>query len=99
MVTHVRRWLPDRHLVLVVDGGFAAVALAVACAKNRVVMVSCLRWDAALYHQPGSQPPGKCGPKPTKGTRQRRLKGWAERSDTPWEGVEVDSYGGQRKQL
>jgi hypothetical protein len=99
MVTHVRRWLPDRHLVLVVDGGFAAVALALACAKNRVVMVSCLRWDAALYHQPGSQPPGKCGPKPTKGTRQRRLQGWAERSDTPWEGVEVDWYGGQRKQL
>jgi hypothetical protein len=25
MVTHVRRWLPDRHLVLVVDGGLAAV--------------------------------------------------------------------------
>jgi hypothetical protein len=85
--------------VLVVDGGLAAVALALACAKSRVVMVSRLRWDAALYHQPGSQPPGKCGPKPTKGTRQQRLQGWAERSDTPWEGVEVDWYGGQRKQL
>jgi hypothetical protein len=27
------------------------------------------------------------------------LQGWAERSDTPWEDVEVDWYGGQRKQL
>jgi hypothetical protein len=27
-----------------------------------VVMVSCLRWDAALYHRPGSRPPGKRGP-------------------------------------
>jgi hypothetical protein len=44
-------------------------------------------------------PPGKRGPKPLKGKRQRSLQGWAERSDTPWETVEVDWYGGQRKQL
>jgi len=34
-----------------------------------------------------------------KGKRQRSLQGWAERSHTPWETVEVDWYGGQRKQL
>jgi hypothetical protein len=62
-------------------------------------MVSRLRWDAALYQRPGPQPPGKRGPKPTKGQRQRSLQGWASRSDTPWETVEVDWYGGQRKQL
>ena len=27
------------------------------------------------------------------------MQGWAARSDTPWETVEVDWYGGQRKQL
>jgi len=73
MMKQVRRWLPGRRLVLVVDGGFAAVALALACVKNRVVMVSRLRWDAALYHPPGPQPKGKRGPKPTKGKRQRGL--------------------------
>jgi hypothetical protein len=99
MVKQVRRWLPGRHLVLVVDGGFAAVSLALACLKSRVVMVSRLRWDAALYHPPGPQPPGKRGPKPLKGKRQRSLQGWASRSDTPWETVEVDWYGGQRKAL
>jgi hypothetical protein len=99
MMKQVRRWQPGRRMVLVVDGGFAAVSLALACVKSRVVMVSRLRWDAALYHPPGPQPPGKRGPKPTKGKRQRRLQGWAERSDTPWETVEVDWYGGQRKQL
>jgi hypothetical protein len=97
MMKQVRRWLPGRRLVLVVDGGFAAVALALACVKHHVVMVSRLRWDAALYHPPGPQPPGKRGPKPLKGTRQRRLQAWAERSDTPWDTVEVDWYGGQRK--
>jgi DDE superfamily endonuclease len=99
MMKQVRRWLPGRRLVLVVDGGFAAVALALACVKQQVVMVSRLRWDAALYHPPAPQPLGKRGPKPTKGKRQRRLQGWAERSDTPWESVEVAWYGGQLKTL
>jgi DDE superfamily endonuclease len=48
MMKQVRRWLPGRQLVLVVDGGFAAVSLALACATQPVVMVSRLRWDAAL---------------------------------------------------
>jgi DDE superfamily endonuclease len=99
MMKQVRRWLPGRQLVLVVDGGFAAVSLALACVKNQVVMVSRLRWDAALYHPPGSRPPGKRGPKPLKGTRQRRLQDWTARTDTPWEDVEVVWYGGQHKQL
>jgi hypothetical protein len=95
----VRRWLPGRRLVVVVDGGVAAVWLALACVKSRVVMGSRWRWDAALSHPPGWQPQGKRGPKPTKGKRQRRLQRWAERSDTPWEDVEVDWYGGHRKPL
>jgi hypothetical protein len=99
MMKQVRRWLPERRLVLVVDGGFAAVSLALACVKNKVVMVSRLRWDAALYHPPDPQPPGKRGPKPLKGKRQRSLQAWAERSDTPWEEVEVVWYGGQCKKL
>src|SRR5687767_6944477 len=99
MMKQVRRWLPGRRPVLVVDGGFAAVALALACVKSRVAMVSRLRWDAALYHPPGLQSSGKRGPKPTKGKRQRRLQEWAMRSDTPWETVEVDWYGGQRKKM
>jgi hypothetical protein len=99
MMQQVRRWLPGRPLVLVVDGGFAAVSLALACVKSQVAMVSRLRWDAALYHRPAPRPPGKRGPQPLKGKRQRSLQAWAERADTPWETVEVDWYGGRRKQL
>jgi hypothetical protein len=99
MMQQVRRWLPRQQLVLVVDGGFAAVSLARACVKSQVTMVSRRRWDAALYHQPGPQPQGKRGPKPWKGKRQRRLQAWAERADTPWKTVEVDWYGGRRQQL
>ncbi|NJN05303.1 MAG: transposase [Rhodobacteraceae bacterium] len=99
MVEQVRRWLPDRVLVLVVDGGFAAVALAVACTTSEVAMISRMRLDAALYHPPGPQPAGKRGRKPTKGPRQRSLKVWAARTDTPWESVVVTWYRGERKAL
>ena len=99
MITQVRRWLPGRRVVLVVDGGLAAVSLALAWVTPQVVMVSRWRWEAALYHRPGPQPPGKRGPKPLKGKRQRGLQTWAARSDTPGETVEVDWYGGQRKPL
>lgn len=60
---HVLQWL----LVLGVDGGVAAVALARAGVAHQVVRVARVRLDAALYHPPGPQPPGKRGRKPTKG--------------------------------
>jgi DDE superfamily endonuclease len=99
MMKQARRWLPERLVVLVVDGGFAAVALAVACGDSQVTLVARLRLDAALYHPPMLPPPGKRGRKPTKGKRQRSLKVWAARSDTPWEELEMEWYGGQRKRL
>jgi hypothetical protein len=37
------------QLVFVVNDGVAAVTLALVCFKNQVVMVSRLRWDAALF--------------------------------------------------
>jgi hypothetical protein len=97
MVLQVRRWLPERELILVTDGGFAAVELARACQRHRVTMICRLRLDAAVYHPPGPRPPGRRGPTPKKGPRQRRLREWARRSDTPWQEVVVDWYGGRRK--
>lgn len=97
MARLVRRWMPDRAIVLVLDGGFACVELAAACAASDLTMVSRLRLDARLFHPPGPRPKGKRGPTPKKGARQRSLSAWAARSDTPWEEVEVDWYGGTRK--
>jgi hypothetical protein len=93
----VRRWLPARRLVLVVDGGFAAGSLALACVKSRGAMVSRVRWAAALDHAPGPQPPGKRGPTPATGKRPRRVQAGAARAETPWEPVEVHWDGGQRQ--
>jgi len=99
MMKQVGRWLPERRLVLGVNGGFAVVSLALVCIIHYVTLVSRLRWDAAFYHPPEPQRPGKRGRKPVKGKRQWSLQGWAERSDTSCATVEVDRYRGQRKPL
>jgi hypothetical protein len=97
MALQVRRWFPTRQIVLVLDGGFAAVKLARACRRHRVALVCRLRLDAGLYDPPGAQPAGRRGPKPKKGKPQVKLHEWARREDTPWEDVEVEWYGGGRK--
>ena len=58
-----------------------------------------LRWDASLYHAAAARVAGQRGSTPGKGARQRSLKQWAARSDTPWEEQEVAWYGGRKKTL
>ncbi len=69
MIMQVRRGTPDRMIVLVGDGAYAAVSLALCCAGFPVAvnLVSRLRLDAALYDFPPPEKPGKRGPKPKKG--------------------------------
>ena len=100
MIKQVRRWLPQHPLVLIVDGGLASLGLGWSCVAIEATMVSRLRWDAALYHEPPKRrPKGKRGPKPKKGKRQRTLKEWADRADTPWVEEEIDWYGGEQKTM
>ena len=100
LIRQVHRWVPQRLVVLVVDGGYSAVKLALVCARMpNVALVTRLRWDASLYHPPGARREGQRGPTPTKGARQRSLKEWAKRTDTPWEEAEITWYGGQKKQM
>jgi DDE superfamily endonuclease len=100
LVRVVHRWLPQRLIVVAVDGAYAAVKLALVCAGTpNLALVMRLRPDAALYHPPTEQPKGKPGPRPLKGARARSLKEWAARSDTPWNEIEIDWYGGKRKKM
>jgi hypothetical protein len=100
LIRQVHRWVPERLVVLVVDGGFSAVKLALVCAGTpNVALVTRLRWDASLYHPPNARVAGQRGPTATKGARQRTLKEWAARKDTPWEECDVTWYGGQKRKL
>ena len=97
MLVQTRRWLPGRRLVLVVDGAYAALSLAWGCQKQGVGLVSRLRWDARLFHPPATRRPGQRGPTPQKGSRQRPLRRWATRRDTPWQTQTLAWYGGKPK--
>lgn len=100
LIRQVHRWLPDRLVVLVVDGGYAAVKLALVCAHTpNLALVTRLRWDASLYHLPAERAAGQRGPTASKGAPQRSLKEYAARRDTRWEESEVAWYGGQKKKL
>ena len=94
------RWLPDRAKVLVVDGSYAAIKLALVCASlKNTTLVMRFYWNAALYHPPGKMDPTYRGPAPRKGQRQRTPKAWATRRDTIWEESEIDWYGGRKKKM
>jgi hypothetical protein len=97
LVRLVRRWQPDRALVLIGDSGYAAVCLGHACGRQRVTLVSRLRLDAALYDPPTPQPPSKRGPKPKKGTRQPSLAARLLDGATVWQTLTVPWYGGQEE--
>src|SRR5579863_2642356 len=63
LMAKVRAWYPERPIVLIGDGGYAAIGLVVACQRLRVKLVSRLRCDAQLYAFAEPQPASKRGPK------------------------------------
>lgn len=100
MITVVRRWLPDRAIVLVVDGGLAAIKRGWRCAQLAlpVTYVSRLRMDAALYDRRLPQAASNCGPKPKKGLRQPSLHLRVADAATAWITVTVAWYGGTQRE-
>jgi len=101
MIGKVRRWQPDREIVLVGDGAYAAVALIQHCQrlKRPVKLVSRLRLDACLHDFPGPQPKGKRGPKPKKGGRQPSLATRLADPTTKWQSLIIPWYSGREKQV
>jgi len=99
MIGQVRRWMRDRALVLVVDGGLASVELGHRCLQYGVSLVATLRLDARLFDWPEGQEPGKSGPKPKKGRRQPSLKKRLTEPTTTWRSLTLPWYGGQQRML
>lgn len=101
MIRVVRRWCPERTIVLVVDGGLAAIKLGLRCCRMAlpVTYVSRLRMDAALFDRPLPQAASKRGPKPKKGLRQPSLQARVADQNTDWRTVTVAWYGGTQREV
>jgi DDE superfamily endonuclease len=67
----IRRWLPNRYIVLVADSAFAAIEFLAAIGKQ-VCVVTRLRLDANLFEFPSQQRKGR-GRRPIKGKPHKKL--------------------------
>jgi hypothetical protein len=99
LLQKIRAWYPEIEMVLVGDGGFAAIALVATCQQQQVQFVSRLRLDAKLFDFAGAQPASKRGPKPKKGERQANLEVRLVDPQTRWQKTTIGWYGAQTKQV
>ena len=99
MIFQLRRWLPNRPLVIVGDNSYAALDLLAACQAlpQPVTLVTRLRLDAALY-EPAPPYAGMGRPR-KKGKRLPTPQHDLESPDTTWTTVEVRWYDGQMRQM
>jgi DDE superfamily endonuclease len=94
MVLQLRRWLPDRRLVLVVDSGYAALEFLGGLANRRraITCITRLRLDAQLYAPVAPRYPGQIGRPRRKG---ERLPSWRQRITDPqtrWQSITVPHW-------
>jgi len=101
IVLVLRRWLPERHLVVVADNGYSALDFLHACKglAAPVTVITRLRLDAALYEPAPLRQPGQIGRPALKG---RRLPTLAKRLNDPrtaWQSVKVTWYEGKERNV
>jgi hypothetical protein len=99
MILQVRRWLPERELVLVTDMGFAALELLAALSRRGVICITRLRLDAALYEPAPPRRTGTKGRPRTKGSRLPNLSDVLIRTSTRWHRVRVPGWYGEGDRL
>lgn len=91
MIIQLRRWLPDRYLVVVCDSTYAALEF-LAAASEHAVIVTRLRLDAALYQRAPAREPGQLGAPRKKGERLPTLETVLKDSKTRWQRVVVSRW-------
>jgi hypothetical protein len=101
LVGQLRRWLPDRTLIVVADGGYAALEFLAWCARQArpVTVLTRLRLDAALYEAPPVRRPGQNGRPRLKGQRLPPLSQRLHDATTAWEPKRVTWYGGRARRV
>lgn len=101
MTSQVRRWLPGRRIVLVVDGALASIALGLRCRRYRepVTYLTRLRLDARLFDLPPERKPGTRGRSRIVGARQVKACDRLTDPATAWQTAEVVWYDGRQRTL
>jgi hypothetical protein len=96
IILQLRRWLPNRALVLVADSSYAVLDLLHFCQSltQPVTLITRLRLDAALYEPAPPREPGQNGRPRVKGQRRPTLKVLLDLPETDWSKAFVAWYDG-----
>ncbi len=97
MLSQVRRWLPQRAIVLVADSSFAALEWLEALRQlpTAVHVVTRLRLDAALYEPAPARQAKQIGRPRQVGKRLATLKALLDEPQTNWASLTIEGwYGG-----
>ena len=85
LVLQVKRWMPQRKLVLVADGGFSALALLDSLSRRSVTCVTRMRLDARLFNPAPPRKKGAKGRPRLVGTRLPSLQQVLTNPKTVWQ--------------
>lgn len=101
MIIQLRRWLPDRSLVIVGDSSYAVLDLLRFCQSlnHPVTFVTRLRLDAALHEPAPPRRPGQIGRPRLKGRRLPTLKQLLDEPTTCWVTLAVKWYDSTTRRL
>src|SRR3712207_7597356 len=99
MLLLVRRWWPERQIVVVADSTYASLKLLDRCRSlsKPVTFITRLRLDAALYEPAPPRRSGQMGRPRLKGERLPNLSMVAEDPTTVWSPITVASWYGSEE--
>lgn len=98
MLLQLKRWLPNRQIIVVADSSYACYALLDAV-RAHVCVITPLRLDARLFDVPPLQPIGKRGRKPKIGPRQPTLQQRLVDPATQWQTIVIPQWYGKSNQV
>ena len=101
MILQLRRWLPDRHIIVVADRSYATLDLLHFCQSltQPVTFITRLRMDVALYEPPPTRLPGQIGRPRIKGQRLPSLIALLDHDEVIWDRVGVVWHDGATRTL
>jgi hypothetical protein len=99
LLLQIRRWYPEREIVVVADGAYASLKLLNRCRSlsRPVIFITRLRLDAALYGPASPRRRGQIGRPRIKGERLPNLSVVAEDPTTVWKHTTIAKWYGERE--
>jgi hypothetical protein len=94
MVLQLRRWLPEREIIVVGDNTYAALEW-LDSVRRHVTVITRLRLDAALYEPAPPRKPGTMGRPRKRGARLPTLAQMLADPATEWTPVHVSEWYGK----